>query len=743
MKFIERIQCAEKIVGEYRDILGIGVNDLRHEAGVNSVADIETTIASLRNQGRTLQIGIIGRVKAGKSSLLNALFFGGASVLPHAATPMTAALTTLGHGDRPRMRAEFFTNEELQKFRNLHEEHEKAIDDEVALLERRSLQRTSQMTSNKQRIPSSVADESVPRPGLRELAKKKIDKEDISRHSGWEMWESIKKVGGENKMPHKEDAFDFNNIDELRVRLADYVGTQGHRTPFTKCMHLELPFDSLRDLQVVDTPGLSDPIVSRERRTQLMLHECDAVFIVSPAGQFLNKNDEELMERLSTREGVRTFYVVASQFDTQLFGHEYQVHAGDLRQVIQTQQESLAGHASRMLSSWAQSNPSLAPLASDVVKALRISSSTSYALLETKPECWDETTRFVHGQLRTKYPDYFSIEASSQEWLKQLSGIPRLENDLFDIRKNKLTIFEKRTDDYVGGQENASRYWIQSLLKYVEKRNQEFESSDIATVETRLQRLANISLKGEGAANVIFAEQAEERSLEIVKEIKRIVREQFKESSSESSHSLGHTRERAEKGGVGPWLARALWGGGYEDISVQTVETKIVRDAIANFHDVLRDDLNIYIEQKNIRWRDEISKLIISRLRDVIGDEYVSGDDVRRVTKATLLSISDLPEPQLPELPEDLSATGRLKGVHAKSFMEAAEKYLDALKEAGYNFSHIVKGKLKKLQETSVGTMIFSNLQEEAESLKSQLQHKRLTVEKYARLQKALEDASA
>ena len=42
-----------------------------------------------------LRIGIMGRVKAGKSTFLNALLFDGQPVLPQAATPKTANLTRI------------------------------------------------------------------------------------------------------------------------------------------------------------------------------------------------------------------------------------------------------------------------------------------------------------------------------------------------------------------------------------------------------------------------------------------------------------------------------------------------------------------------------------------------------------------------------------------------------------------------------------------------------------------------
>ncbi|POM13129.1 hypothetical protein CUU62_15540 [Pseudomonas sp. WP001] len=66
---------------------------------IDSTENLDKAFSQLVEENRLLQIGVVGRVKAGKSSLLNALIFDGHAILPRAATPMTAALTTLTHGD--------------------------------------------------------------------------------------------------------------------------------------------------------------------------------------------------------------------------------------------------------------------------------------------------------------------------------------------------------------------------------------------------------------------------------------------------------------------------------------------------------------------------------------------------------------------------------------------------------------------------------------------------------------------
>ena len=63
-----------------------------------------------------LKIGIVGQVKAGKSSFLNSLFFNGENVLPRASTPMTAGLTVLRYGEKNEFEVEYYNREEWQTF---------------------------------------------------------------------------------------------------------------------------------------------------------------------------------------------------------------------------------------------------------------------------------------------------------------------------------------------------------------------------------------------------------------------------------------------------------------------------------------------------------------------------------------------------------------------------------------------------------------------------------------------------
>ncbi|GAA8642824.1 hypothetical protein HpBT327_11880 [Helicobacter pylori] len=84
------------------------------ENAVIKTEELEKTIKGMQAENRGLKVGIIGHVKAGKSSLLNALIFEGKDVLPKAATPMTASLTILKYAQNLSAEAQFYDEQDIE-----------------------------------------------------------------------------------------------------------------------------------------------------------------------------------------------------------------------------------------------------------------------------------------------------------------------------------------------------------------------------------------------------------------------------------------------------------------------------------------------------------------------------------------------------------------------------------------------------------------------------------------------------
>ena len=66
----------------------------------------------------TLRIGVIGKMKAGKSSFLNALIFGD-KILPTGDKPVTVTLTEISYAEKDSAEVQFLTEDDISAIRKL------------------------------------------------------------------------------------------------------------------------------------------------------------------------------------------------------------------------------------------------------------------------------------------------------------------------------------------------------------------------------------------------------------------------------------------------------------------------------------------------------------------------------------------------------------------------------------------------------------------------------------------------
>ena len=94
---------------------------LASKAGRSDLAVLEKLIENFKiktedfyRENRKLNIGVVGQVKAGKSSFLNTLLFDGEEILPKASTPKTATLTRMEYSEHNRIQVEYYSAEEWE-----------------------------------------------------------------------------------------------------------------------------------------------------------------------------------------------------------------------------------------------------------------------------------------------------------------------------------------------------------------------------------------------------------------------------------------------------------------------------------------------------------------------------------------------------------------------------------------------------------------------------------------------------
>lgn len=211
-----------------------------------------------------LTLGVVGQIKAGKSTFLNSILFG-QQVLPVADSPMTASLSIITYGDKKCISAEFYTKEEW---------------DELVLLSSRVVDPEFDDESSISRIQS---------------AKELVAKASLINENLDVLW-------GTNK----EDTFDS---------LIDYVGAEGRYTPITKLVRIQYPVEWLKGVEIVDTPGLNDPVASREARTQEFLKNADAVILLLAANRAFDATDSAILFDKIQNVGIGKVIIAVNKYD--------------------------------------------------------------------------------------------------------------------------------------------------------------------------------------------------------------------------------------------------------------------------------------------------------------------------------------------------------------------------------------------------------------------------------------------
>ena len=138
----------------------------------------------------------------------------------------------------------------------------------------------------------------------------------------------------------------FSSEEELADALDQYTGADGEYTPLVKCVTLYQNNPDLEGISIVDTPGLNDSVRSRTQRTRDFLASCDVVFFLSPASQFLDAGDVDLLQNQLPSKGVVRLRLIVSRFDDVLMDAIYD--ADSLAEAVRDTKQDLAQRAKKI-----------------------------------------------------------------------------------------------------------------------------------------------------------------------------------------------------------------------------------------------------------------------------------------------------------------------------------------------------------------------------------------------------------
>lgn len=704
--------------------------------------DLEKAFAKLIEENRLLQIGVVGRVKAGKSSLLNALIFDGHAILPRAATPMTAALTTLTYGDTFGAEVQFYSADDRKNI------EQNALRYEQRLREEKSRAHET-LTQRRQRSGRHVEDEQF-YADVEKSARRALQGEHALA-AAHDQWQSIRSSNVDFQSLDSLGRLQATDAQSLADKLLDYVGVGGNYMPLTKSVDIFLPLDSLRNVRIIDTPGLNDPVQSREERTTVLLKSCDVVFIVSPAGQFLSEQDIEMMSRITQKEGVQELVLIASQVDNQLYGSDTRQPTlqGSLDKITQT----LSAHMVDTLQRLKVQHPEIGATFDNLIdkgagKVLHTSGMChSLSVRFDQQNDWDNGEQKAWENLQANYPDFFTPEHAERcrGNLDLLANTEALRAVLDSVRAQKDRIIEDRREELIRAKSSALEAFRADLLNFTQAKYQEVRNADIEDLKAQRRKLDSLMVVGTYELDSVLNKCVEEfrEQLEVV--LSKKLEKAYGSTQTAVDASVHEKTEKKEevRDSLAAKAANWLWGGGLE--TRYYTEFKLfwgkVYTALEDFAEGLGDTLKASSKSLTDEFREKLIRESTTAARRHLGDDMDPALIIR--TSQGLVSGFVIPAFELNshEL-RKLKRTGtHLLGDEAREFLDEAKHLLDKLKgQAKQQIRHLKNDVTEKLP-SSYGNAFFQDMHARMEQLEEQVGNALLTLDRLQRMAKDLEAA--
>ena len=729
-KVFEIRKALEESIIKYNDIIEDEAKSLQREHSIETIEKMHELFNQMEVENRLLQIGIVGRVKAGKSSLLNALLFKGKTVLPKAATPMTAALTILSYSEELSAEVDFFTQKDLDDIKENALIYENQFNKIVN-------EKKEEHKKNEKESSNIEFDEKIKRQA------KRIMNEQFELSASFDQYQRIKNSGILFKDLKKETHINAGSIEELGNKLLEFVGSEGKFMPFTKSVYIKLPQENLKDIQIIDTPGLDDPVQSREDRTRELLKFCDVIFIVSPAGQFLNIEDTKLMDRITSKQGIRELAVVASQVDTQLMGSERNKFNGDLHKILNSITSNLGNHLSNTLLQVKESNPEILNTFDKLIEQGKEkvihTSGVCQSLIKNFEDLdkWDPNEQKVWSNLTLNYPDYFSLndEKLSISNLELLANISATEDVIKSVQLQKDKILQEKRENLISSKFSSLNKYKESLINYAAQQEDRIKNSNIKEIQEKKKTLEKIQKKASVSLNEEYYDLVKYMKTQLSKNLFNALDSIYQEAGiiikeTEKSENKSYT--------TGWWIFKKTHY--YDEISVRT---GAIKSALENFKSKLENKISIDSQEFISEWKKSLYTQLLKILRSDTDDEDLDPQIIKNTIRNVLNNID---EPNLEyekNLPASLNANGVLTSTKAEEYLEAAYEYLSNLKTI---FNNSINDYLKKMESAlnslDPSAKIFGSYTEKVTQLEEQLKTREISLERFNKLIKELKGIS-
>jgi len=242
---------------ELKSILESIVDEVKELVTTNEKFKDELTDTKHYLNNQKFSIGITGVMNAGKSTMLNALM--GKEILGSAVVPETANLTIVKHNPSETAKVYYWNKAEWQRIENAAKELESMRD---------YVNETHRIFGNE--LSSYIKEESR-----------------------------------------------FDEVDVKDLSLYTSAEASGKKCNLVKYVELGSNLDFLKDgIEIVDTPGLDDPVIQREEITKEYISACDMMLHLMNVSQSATLKDVEFIIDALLYQNISKLLIVITRADT-------------------------------------------------------------------------------------------------------------------------------------------------------------------------------------------------------------------------------------------------------------------------------------------------------------------------------------------------------------------------------------------------------------------------------------------
>lgn len=657
-------------------------------------------VERFNQEEQTLNIAIMGQVKAGKSSFLNALLFAGKPVLPTAATPKTANLTRISYGEKPVLEVEYYTAEEWQ-----------------------DLEQLAQQQGDYDQI--------------------KVAKEltTMVKQSGLDVTEVLQQ---------QKQLIEANCLDELMQVLDTYAGNSGQYTPLVKMTRLYLPSEELKGFDIIDTPGMNDPVLSRTEKTKEEMKRCDVVFFLSRASQFLDQSDIELLSSQLPQGGVQKMVLVAAQYDSVIIDDGF--NRDSLAECETNVQKRINRRAETELGKLAEQReqagrPQIAELLRSLTKPI-LSSTFAFGFSHWEQSQWDKAMQHTYKELQSLGEEWGDYQFTQADW-ERIGNFKTLSQEYEQARQNKVQLLEQKKQELLPKAQEHLTDKVQALNAMIEQRIHTLNTQDIQQLEQQQKKCEQQIQRISGKLENLINEQINKLQ-STTQDITSDLQKGIQQYSRITTHTGTETEERSYEVSTSKWYNPFSWGSTetrYRSYTT-TYEYLNASDAVEQVSQYAREcKSDIQLNFNNLVRPNQLKLDLRKALVDELNTSSQDFDPKQfKNTLDRVIKQLDLPELNLDiGNPSELISRNFSGQVRSSSDIQqlkqqlnqSLQKIFEMLSQRFKTSSQDLQRSLEQTRNSLLQTLI-AGLEQELQQVRQDFAEKQKTLEEYQQLKKIL-----